>query len=137
MTDLSASDSPDELRQSSLYMAHKGPKQIKCNDQPLKSRDKISQRHSARKTEDRNVSEKSPQIRLILQHLFAIPTRNSFVEHAFSIMKILWNNERNRLTVEIVKAELYIEENVKFSFVEFYLLWGGRDVDGKIILKWI
>jgi hypothetical protein len=39
--------------------------------------------------------------------LTAIPIRNDFVERIFSIMRNLWSDERNRLIVKMVKADMH------------------------------
>ncbi len=49
-----------------------------------------------------------------------IPIGNEFVERIFSVMKNLWTDERNRLSIAQVKAELCIKFNFSMIYLEFY-----------------
>jgi hypothetical protein len=62
----------------------------------------------------------SPNIRKIVQVVFAIPPSNAFVERVFSIMNNLWTDERNRLNVDTIKAELCIRHNLNYTCSEFF-----------------
>lgn len=61
----------------------------------------------------------SPNLLKIVQHIFAVPPHNAYVERAFSIMKNLWTDERNRLNVGTVKAELQVHLNFNMTCGEF------------------
>ncbi|KAL4104819.1 hypothetical protein QTP88_020095 [Uroleucon formosanum] len=45
----------------------------------------------------------------IIGKIFSIPISNAFVERVFSLMGNLWSDERNRLSVEMVKSELCVK----------------------------
>lgn len=49
----------------------------------------------------------------------AIPVSNSFVEGIFSLMGNIWTDERNRMGVELVKAELCIKINYNMTCSDF------------------
>jgi hypothetical protein len=55
----------------------------------------------------------------IVQHVPAIPPSNAFVERVFSVTQNIWNNERNLLKVEMVKAELLVHFNYNMKCNEF------------------
>ncbi|XP_043384623.1 zinc finger protein 572 isoform X4 [Chelonia mydas] len=61
----------------------------------------------------------APNLLKIVQHVLAIPPSNAFVERVFSVMKNLWTDERNRLQVDLVKAELFVHFNYKMTCAEF------------------
>nr|XP_005291182.1 uncharacterized protein LOC101937720 [Chrysemys picta bellii] len=61
----------------------------------------------------------APNLLRIVQHVFAVPPGNGFVEHIFSVMKSLWADERNRLQVDTVKAELFMHFNYQMTCAEF------------------
>lgn len=56
----------------------------------------------------------------IIQCILAIPVNNSYVEGIFSIMNNVWSDERNRLKVESVKAEICTKMNYDMKCKEFY-----------------
>jgi hAT family C-terminal dimerisation region len=62
----------------------------------------------------------SPNIFKIIEVVLVIPIGNDFVERLFSIMKNLWWDERNRLSVEQVKAEICTKVNFSMSCESFY-----------------
>lgn len=62
----------------------------------------------------------APILLKIVQAVLAIPCSNAFVERVFSVMNNLWTDERNRLSVGIVKSELCIRYNLVYSCSEFY-----------------
>lgn len=47
-------------------------------------------------------------LRKISAYIFSIPCSNAHTEQVFSIMTSAWRNERNRLDVDSVKAELQV-----------------------------
>ncbi|KAI4466368.1 hat family dimerization domaincontaining protein-related [Holotrichia oblita] len=61
-----------------------------------------------------------PILRNVVQMVLSIPCSNAYVERIFSIMNQLWNDDRNKLSVEMVKAELCIRSNIQLSCSEFY-----------------
>lgn len=61
----------------------------------------------------------SPNLFKIVQHIFAIPPNNAYVERVFSKMKFIWNDRRNRLQNDMVKAELFIHFNIQMTCSEF------------------
>ncbi len=48
-----------------------------------------------------------------------IPIENDFVERIFSIMHNLWSDERNPLSVKMVKAEICTKINYSMTCSEF------------------
>jgi len=66
--------------------------------------------------DDDNLSE----LLKIIQCILAIPVNNSYVEGIFSIMNNVWCDERNRLKVESVTAEICTKMNYKMNCEEFY-----------------
>jgi hypothetical protein len=58
-------------------------------------------------------------LRKIVECVLAIPVSNAFVERVFSIMKNLWSDERNKLNVDLIKAEICIKINFNLSCSEF------------------
>ncbi len=65
-------------------------------------------------------STPSPNLRKFISFLFSIPCSNAFVESVFSIMKHLWDDKRNRMSTELVAAELKIRLNSSLSCTEAY-----------------
>ncbi|KAI4457230.1 hat family dimerization domaincontaining protein-related [Holotrichia oblita] len=61
-----------------------------------------------------------PILRNVVQMVLSIPCSNAYVERIFSIMNQLWNDDRNKLSVEMVKAELCIRSNIQLFCSEFY-----------------
>jgi hypothetical protein len=55
----------------------------------------------------------------IVETVLAIPIGNDFVERIFSIMHNLWSDERNRLSVKMVKAEICTKVNYSMTCSEF------------------
>jgi hypothetical protein len=66
------------------------------------------------------MSSDLPNLEKIIGAVMAIPIGNDFVERIFSVMKNLWTDERNRLSVAQVKAELCIKFNFSMTCPEFY-----------------
>lgn len=58
----------------------------------------------------------------ICQFVFSILAHNANVERMFSLVNAQWSKERNRLTIESVKAILITQENYKtVSCEDFYV----------------
>jgi hypothetical protein len=69
------------------------------------------------------MSSDLPNLEKIIGAVMAIPIVNDFVERIFSVMKNLWTDERNRLSiaqVNQVKAQLCIKFNFSMICPEFY-----------------
>jgi hypothetical protein len=64
--------------------------------------------------------EDVPNLRKLIEFVFAIPASNAYCESIFSCMKYLWNNNRNRMTFELVGAELKIQMNTNLTCKAFY-----------------
>lgn len=56
----------------------------------------------------------------VVSTLFAIPTSNACVERIFSLMKIQWSDDRNRLQVGTMKAILQILTNYNLTCEEMH-----------------
>ena len=52
--------------------------------------------------------------------MYSLPCSNAYVESVFSQMKHLFNEARNRMTTELVSAELKIRLNSTLSCTEMY-----------------
>ena len=50
----------------------------------------------------------------------SVPGSNAFPERIFSLMNSKWTCDRNRMSVEPVKAELQVFANYTFDCREFY-----------------
>ncbi|CAM4974443.1 unnamed protein product [Rotaria socialis] len=64
--------------------------------------------------------EHVPNLRKLIEFVFAIPASNSFCESVFSHMNFLWNNNRNKMKHDLVGAELKIKMNTHLTCTEFY-----------------
>ena len=64
--------------------------------------------------------EAVPDLKKLIQYVFAIPASNAYCETVFSHMKYLWNNNRNRMKQELVGAELKIKMNTNYNCTQFY-----------------
>ena len=67
----------------------------------------------------------------LVELALAIPVSNAYVETIFSLMKNLWTDARNRLSTDMVKAELSVKLNYSLSCKEFYTYI----IDQKTLLK--
>lgn len=56
----------------------------------------------------------------LIGNILSIPTNNAYVERIFSIMGNTWTDNRNRIRVEQIKAELCVKLNFEMSCQEFY-----------------
>lgn len=64
-------------------------------------------------------NEKSLLLLDLCKLVFAFPANNCFVERIFSVMGNIWTDERNRLLVNMVKAELLVHFNFSMNCSEF------------------
>ncbi|CAF3468658.1 unnamed protein product [Rotaria socialis] len=64
--------------------------------------------------------EDVPNLKKLVQFVFSIPASNAFCETIFSHMKYLWNDNRNRMSHDLVGAELKIKMNIHFTCAQFY-----------------
>ena len=60
-----------------------------------------------------------PNILKIIEYIMAIPIGNDFVERVFSHLFKIWTDDRNRLSITLIKAEICIKNNFKFKCSEF------------------
>jgi len=49
----------------------------------------------------------------------AIPVGNDFVARIFSGLKRVWTDERNRMNISLIKAEICIKNNISLSCIDF------------------
>ncbi|CAF3753641.1 unnamed protein product [Rotaria sp. Silwood1] len=64
--------------------------------------------------------ERVPNLQKLVQFVFAIPVSNGYCETVFSHMKYLWNNNRNRMKQNLVRAEEKIKMNTNCTSTAFY-----------------
>lgn len=64
--------------------------------------------------------EPFPNLTLIMESVFAIPTGNDAVERVFSVMNSLMSSERSGMSTELIKAEICVFSNFKYSCSSFY-----------------
>lgn len=69
----------------------------------------------------------------IIEYIFAVSPTDAFVESIFSVMKNLWTDERNRLSVEVIKAEIMTNFNYSLSRQEFCEFLETESVDFRTI----
>ena len=62
----------------------------------------------------------APNLFKIMQYVLAIPVSNAHVERVFSVMNALWSDARNRMSTELVKAEICVQMNLKITCEDFY-----------------
>ena len=56
----------------------------------------------------------------IISAVLSIPGSNAFAERTFSMMNAKWRADRNRASVELIKAELQVSLNIQMKCREFY-----------------
>jgi len=59
--------------------------------------------------------ESAPNLLKLAQFVFSIPVSNANVERIFSVMGNLWTNERNRMSLNLLKSELCIFFNIPYT----------------------
>jgi hypothetical protein len=55
----------------------------------------------------------------IVETVLAIPIGNDFVERVFSHLHKLWRDDRNLLSINLIKAEICIKNNFNMNCLEF------------------
>ncbi len=60
-----------------------------------------------------------PNLLKIVETVMAIPIGNDFVERLFSIMRNTWTDERNRLGITMLRAEICTKVNFDMTCLEF------------------
>lgn len=68
-----------------------------------------------------NAVDNLNEIRKIVSKTMSIPISNAFVERIFSIMESVWRGDRNRMRLNLVKAELAIRINFDMTCEQFFL----------------
>ncbi|MEQ2287475.1 hypothetical protein AMECASPLE_013029, partial [Ameca splendens] len=59
-------------------------------------------------------------LRKVSAYIFSIPCSNAYTNRVFSMITSAWRNERNRLNVESVKAELQVCVNFTLDCADMY-----------------
>lgn len=62
----------------------------------------------------------------MVSFVFSVPVSNAYAERVFSHMEDAWSDKRNRMSVELVKAELQIRLNFKNTCLEFKVFIEGQ-----------
>jgi hypothetical protein len=62
----------------------------------------------------------APNFKKLVSFLYSLPCSNAYVESVFSQMKHLFNDKRNRMTVELISAELKIRLNATSSCIDMF-----------------
>jgi hypothetical protein len=57
---------------------------------------------------------------IIMESAFCIPIANDYVERIFSVIKNLWTEERNRMSINLKKSEICIRFNYDMTCSKFY-----------------
>lgn len=65
-------------------------------------------------------------LRKIGAYIFSIPCSNAHTERIFSMMTTAWRNERNRLDMDSVKAELQVCVNFTYQCTDIYQKFLGN-----------
>ncbi|PSN38376.1 hypothetical protein C0J52_21480 [Blattella germanica] len=60
----------------------------------------------------------APNLFKIMQYVLAIFVSNAHVERGFSVMNALWSDARNRMSTELVKAEICVQINNVQRFLQ-------------------
>ena len=64
-------------------------------------------------------SNNFPNLLKVIETVFSIPIGNDFVERVFSHMHDICSDKRNRINVHLIKAEICIKNNFRYSCIEF------------------
>lgn len=62
---------------------------------------------------------KAKELLHVAQYIMSIPASNAYVERVFSVMGQLWTDERNRMSVELVRSELIVFLNFDMTCESF------------------
>lgn len=62
----------------------------------------------------------APNMSVLASFLLSIPITNAAVERVFSHMTAAWTDQRNRCSVDLIKSEIQIKNNLSQSCREFY-----------------
>lgn len=60
-------------------------------------------------------AEVNPNLKRIIKTIMKVPCSNAYVESVFSHMNRLWTDSRNKLSVDMAKAELCIRYNFSLT----------------------
>jgi hypothetical protein len=60
-----------------------------------------------------------PNLLKITETVMVIPIGNDFVERVFSHLSDIWTDKRNRLSLNMVKAEVCISNNYDMNCIDF------------------
>jgi hypothetical protein len=55
----------------------------------------------------------------LIETVLCIPIGNDFVERVFSLMHRIWRDDRNQMSVELVKSEICINVNFFIDCIDF------------------
>jgi hypothetical protein len=61
----------------------------------------------------------SKNLTKVVETVLAIPVGNEFVERVFSGLKKVWTDERNRMNINLIKAEICVKNNFSLSCHDF------------------
>jgi hypothetical protein len=59
------------------------------------------------------------QMRILVSKALSIPVSNAFIERVFSLMNGVWRDDRNKMRVELVRAELCVRINYDLNCEQF------------------
>ena len=62
----------------------------------------------------------APNFKKLICFLYSLPASNSYVESVFSQVKHLFNDKRNRVSTELISAELKVCLNCSLSWIEIH-----------------
>lgn len=68
-----------------------------------------------------------PELQKIVEKVLSIPISNAYTERVFSLMSNLWTDERNRMRVDLVKAELCVKLNFNMACSQFTEFLGKEE----------